>query len=232
MEHEIPVGFRFYPTEVELISFYLRFQLNGGNATIHSLIPILDVFSVEPTQLPNRRAANRLILYGYGVGSGENREVGAAAYQIEERKTETPPPTKDQRYPGSSAPLLIFFFKYAAGSLHANVIGDVADCLQGLPDMGILLHSQFGKLFQLHVVRCQNSTKLIGSLLCRQLIMICKFELWFTFGRHPLRFSLDEFHAVTGLNCGSFDVGDSEAEEAPGSTMWNKILIQHWVPLP
>ncbi|CAF1708551.1 unnamed protein product [Brassica oleracea] len=55
------------------------------------------------------RAANRLILYGYGVGSGENREVGAAAYQIEERKTETPPPTKDQRYPGSSAPLLIFF---------------------------------------------------------------------------------------------------------------------------
>ncbi|CDY08693.1 BnaC03g54890D [Brassica napus] len=53
MEHEIPVGFRFYPTEVELISFYLRFQLNGGNATIHSLIPILDVFSVEPTQLPN-----------------------------------------------------------------------------------------------------------------------------------------------------------------------------------
>lgn len=53
MEHEIPVGFRFYPTEVELISFYLRFQLHGGNATIHSLIPILDVFSVEPTQLPS-----------------------------------------------------------------------------------------------------------------------------------------------------------------------------------
>ncbi|KAH0893188.1 hypothetical protein HID58_055617 [Brassica napus] len=56
MEHEIPVGFRFYPTEVELISFYLRFQLNGGNATIHSLIPILDVFSVEPTQLPSTYA--------------------------------------------------------------------------------------------------------------------------------------------------------------------------------
>ncbi|XP_013627267.1 PREDICTED: uncharacterized protein LOC106333357 [Brassica oleracea var. oleracea] len=90
--------------------------------------------------------------------------------------------------------------------------------------MGILLHSQFGKLFQLHVVRCQNSTKLIGSLLCRQLITICKFELWFTFGRHPLRFSLDEFHAVTGLNCGSFNVGDSEADEAPGPTMWNKLF--------
>ncbi|CAF2086933.1 unnamed protein product [Brassica rapa] len=48
-----PVGFRFYPTEVELISFYLRIQLDGGHATIYSLIPILDVFNVEPTQLPN-----------------------------------------------------------------------------------------------------------------------------------------------------------------------------------
>ena len=106
----------------------------------------------------------------------------------------------------------------------ANVICAVAACLQGSPDMDILLRSQFGKLFQLHVVHCQNSTKLIGSLLCRQLITIRKFELWFTFGRHPLRFSLDEFHDVTGLNCGSFDVGDSDADEAPGSTMWNKLF--------
>ncbi|VVB04889.1 unnamed protein product [Arabis nemorensis] len=52
-EEELPVGFRFYPTEVELLSFYLKIQLGGGNATIHSLIPILDVFSIEPTQLPN-----------------------------------------------------------------------------------------------------------------------------------------------------------------------------------
>ncbi|KAF3592733.1 hypothetical protein DY000_02021633 [Brassica cretica] len=88
----------------------------------------------------------------------------------------------------------------------ANVIGAVAKSLQGSPNMDILLRSQFGKLFQLPVVRCHNSTKLIGSLLCRQLITIRKFELWFTFGRHPLRFPLDEFHDVTGLNCGSFDV--------------------------
>ncbi|XP_056867272.1 putative NAC domain-containing protein 61 isoform X2 [Raphanus sativus] len=53
MVEELPVGFRFYPTEVELISFYLRIQLGGGHATIYSLIPIIDVFNVEPTQLPN-----------------------------------------------------------------------------------------------------------------------------------------------------------------------------------
>lgn len=56
MEQELPVGFRFYPTEVELILFYLRIQLGGGDATIHSLIPVLDVFSVEPTQLPSTYA--------------------------------------------------------------------------------------------------------------------------------------------------------------------------------
>lgn len=71
MEHEIPVGFRFYPTEVELISFYLRFQLNGGNATIHSLIPILDVFSVEPTQLPSTYAITILDDYVESLISGQ-----------------------------------------------------------------------------------------------------------------------------------------------------------------
>ncbi|KAL0677917.1 hypothetical protein Bca4012_005898 [Brassica carinata] len=166
-------------------------------------------------------------------------------------KKKQPPPNKDQRYPdgldrrgifasraqggdvGSSAsqfPSRLFAVNSYPTALRLNiyskenVIGAVAACLQGSPDMDILLHSQFGKLFQLHVVHCQNSTKLIGSLLCRQLNTIRKFELWFTFGRHPLRFSLDEFHAVTGLNCGSFDVGDSDADEAPGSTMWNKLF--------
>ncbi|KAF3490049.1 hypothetical protein F2Q69_00053575 [Brassica cretica] len=94
----------------------------------------------------------------------------------------------------------------------------------GSGDMDILLCSQFGKLVQLPVVRWHNCTKLIGSLLSRQLITIRKFELWFTVGRHPLRFSLDEFHGITGLNCGSFDVGVSDADEIPGFTMWNKLF--------
>ncbi|KAJ4894690.1 DUF1985 domain-containing protein [Raphanus sativus] len=59
--------------------------------------------------------------------------------------------------------------------------------------MGILPSSQFGKLFQLPVVRFHNSTKLIGRLLCRQLITDQIFELWFTFGHNPSCFSLDNF---------------------------------------
>ncbi|KAF3548008.1 hypothetical protein DY000_02008376 [Brassica cretica] len=59
----------------------------------------------------------------------------------------------------------------------ANVIGAVASALAGSTDMDILLRSQFGRLFHLPAARCHNSTKLIGSLLCRQLITARKYEL-------------------------------------------------------
>ncbi|CAF1931550.1 unnamed protein product [Brassica napus] len=49
-------------------------------------------------------------------------------------------------------------------------------------------------------------------------------EFWFTFGPDPLRFSLDEFRDVTGLNCGAFDVQDSEASESVPPMMWNKLF--------
>ncbi|RID41516.1 hypothetical protein BRARA_J01473 [Brassica rapa] len=54
MAKELTVGFRFYPTEDELIAFYLRNQLGGRSGdTIHRVIPVLDVFEVEPSHLPN-----------------------------------------------------------------------------------------------------------------------------------------------------------------------------------
>nr|VDD11916.1 unnamed protein product [Brassica oleracea] len=90
--------------------------------------------------------------------------------------------------------------------------------------MDTLMASQFRGLFQLPVVRCQNSTKLIGCLLSRQLVTARRHEFWFTFGPDPLRFSLDEFRDVTGLNCGAFDVQDSEASESVPPTMWNKLF--------
>nr|VDC67244.1 unnamed protein product [Brassica rapa] len=62
----------------------------------------------------------------------------------------------------------------------ANVIASVASALKGSSAMDRLLCSQFGKLFRLPAARCPNSTKLIGSLLCRQLITIRKY-VWFTF---------------------------------------------------
>ncbi|KAL3718338.1 hypothetical protein ACJRO7_003467 [Eucalyptus globulus] len=50
---EYPTGFRFYPTEEELISFYLHNQLHGlKQDKLHRVIPVLDIFDTEPWNLP------------------------------------------------------------------------------------------------------------------------------------------------------------------------------------
>ena len=43
------------------------------------------------------------------------------------------------------------------------------------------------------------SGKLVDSFICRQLITSKLHEKWFVFARTPLRFLLQEYHAVTGL---------------------------------
>ncbi|KAF3541910.1 hypothetical protein F2Q69_00019168 [Brassica cretica] len=55
MAEELTIGFRFYPTEDELIAFYLRNQLEGrSDDSMHRVIPVLDVFEVEPSHLPKK----------------------------------------------------------------------------------------------------------------------------------------------------------------------------------
>ncbi|CAN7065931.1 unnamed protein product, partial [Brassica rapa subsp. trilocularis] len=135
------------------------------------------------------------------------------------------PPAKQQRYPG-----ILFAYGAYPTKLRvkiyskSHVIGSVAAALKGTDAMDTLMASQFRGLFELPIVRCQNSTKLIGCLLSRQLVTARRHEFWFTFGPHPLRFSLDEFRDVAGLNCGAFDVQDSEASESVPPTMWNKLF--------
>uniref|UniRef100_A0A6J1DFI9 NAC domain-containing protein 90-like n=1 Tax=Momordica charantia TaxID=3673 RepID=A0A6J1DFI9_MOMCH len=48
---ELLPGFRFFPTEEELISFYLHNQLQGRRREIHRVIPVLDIYSIEPFNL-------------------------------------------------------------------------------------------------------------------------------------------------------------------------------------
>ncbi|KAF8104752.1 hypothetical protein N665_0169s0035 [Sinapis alba] len=43
------------------------------------------------------------------------------------------------------------------------------------------------------------SGKLMHSFLCKQMIVSKMHEKWFVFAKTPLRFSLQEYHAVTGL---------------------------------
>ncbi|KAF6984921.1 hypothetical protein CFC21_002865 [Triticum aestivum] len=49
----LPPGYRFYPTEEELVRFYLRHKLDGSRrADIERVIPVADVCSLDPWQLP------------------------------------------------------------------------------------------------------------------------------------------------------------------------------------
>ncbi|KAJ0468211.1 putative transcription factor NAM family [Helianthus annuus] len=47
-----PPGFRFYPTEEELVAFYLPNKLEGQRDDLHHVIPVVNVYEHEPWQLP------------------------------------------------------------------------------------------------------------------------------------------------------------------------------------
>lgn len=54
MEH-LPLGFRFYPTEEELVSFYLRKKLQGArSADIDLVIPAVNIYHHSPWHLPRK----------------------------------------------------------------------------------------------------------------------------------------------------------------------------------
>lgn len=49
----LPPGFRFYPTEEELVDFYLRNKLNGKRELdIQRVIPVVYIYQHNPCQLP------------------------------------------------------------------------------------------------------------------------------------------------------------------------------------
>ncbi|XP_042483985.1 NAC domain-containing protein 90-like [Macadamia integrifolia] len=52
MDNNLPLGFRFYPTEEELISFYLVSKLDGARPDLDRVIPILDIYEMDPWHLP------------------------------------------------------------------------------------------------------------------------------------------------------------------------------------
>lgn len=51
-DEEVPRGFRFYPTEEELVSFYLHNKLNQTRPEIDRVIPLVDVYDYNPSDLP------------------------------------------------------------------------------------------------------------------------------------------------------------------------------------
>ncbi|KAA8516760.1 hypothetical protein F0562_017042 [Nyssa sinensis] len=47
-------GFRFYPTEEELVSFYLHNKLEGRRQDLDPVIPVLDIYEFNPWDLPRK----------------------------------------------------------------------------------------------------------------------------------------------------------------------------------
>lgn len=52
---ELPLGFRFYPTEEELVSFYLHNKLEGTRQELHRVIPVINIYDTEPWHLPRTK---------------------------------------------------------------------------------------------------------------------------------------------------------------------------------
>ncbi|KAF8113507.1 hypothetical protein N665_0049s0023 [Sinapis alba] len=71
----------------------------------------------------------------------------------------------------------------------------------------------FSQILTFHDNKLNYSERMIHNILVRQLETDKRHELWFEFARRPLRFSMQEYHAVTGLN---FEVDDGG--------FWSKLL--------
>lgn len=50
-QQQLQPGFRFYPTEEELVSFYLHNKLQGLTQ-LDTVIPVVPVYDLEPWHLP------------------------------------------------------------------------------------------------------------------------------------------------------------------------------------
>ncbi|CAN7140061.1 unnamed protein product, partial [Brassica rapa subsp. narinosa] len=110
-----------------------------------------------------------------------------------------------------------------------NILAFLRHILRGSPVFTRIRESPFGKLFDLPARQCPVSCKLIHGLLSRQLLCNQEHTLWTVFGKDPLRFSLEEFGTITGLNCGAFP----EGYEAPdhNQTGLNKQKGAHKDPM-
>lgn len=50
----LPPGFRFHPTDEELVAYYLDKKINGGNIELE-IIPEVDLYKCEPWDLPGKQ---------------------------------------------------------------------------------------------------------------------------------------------------------------------------------
>ena len=82
----------------------------------------------------------------------------------------------------------------------------------------------FSQVMDIYVHKLQYSGRVIHSFVCKQLLTAKRHELWFHFARRALRFSMQEFHAITGLKYKD-DEPDLDIDNWRGDKgFWSKLL--------
>ncbi|CAA3028612.1 NAC domain-containing 86-like [Olea europaea subsp. europaea] len=105
----LPPGFRFHPTDEELVAYYLDKKINGGNIELE-IIPEVDLYKCEPWDLPdksflpskdmewyfysprdrkypNGSRTNRATRAGYWKATGKDRTVQSQKRAVGMKKT-------------------------------------------------------------------------------------------------------------------------------------------------
>lgn len=115
-----------------------------------------------------------------------------------------------------------------------NILTFLRHVLRGSSGFTRIRESSFGKLFDLPLRQCPVSCKLIHCLLSRQLLSEDEHTLWTVFGSDPLKFGLEEFGTITGLNCGAFpegyeppdhnQKGSNKQKDAHKDPIWKRLI--------
>ena len=109
-----------------------------------------------------------------------------------------------------------------------DILCFLSHVLHGSDEFEIIRNSCFGRLFDIPARQSLVSHKLLHSLLCRQILPLQEYKLWPVVGGSPFRFSLAEFHTVTGLPCGPFpadyETPSFNIRNPAKDPLWRKLL--------